>query len=142
MSSKQIFKLPIILEDSEKTINDYHMREECRKRAIIYEIKQKQIKSQIQLAKVSKELQDHILTNSAAKLALVESLIPLLNKQSNIFNTERHSAISTAYKHLQDLDTMPATTEKLAVHASELNGKIMEFARQITYLESGQNVHF
>ena len=142
MSSKQIFKLPTILEDSEKTVIDYHVREECRKKAIIYEIKQKQLKAQIHLAKTSKELQDQIITNAASKLALIDTLIPLLKKQSNVFQSDRLTNCETIYKHMRELDVMPKHIESMAIYANELSCKINDFAKQIEYLENGTNVHF
>jgi hypothetical protein len=142
MSSKQILHLPTILEDSEKMVNDYQIKEECRKKAIIYELKQKQWKTQIQLSKISKELQDHVISNAAAKLALVDSLVPLLKKQSTIFKADRITTCTKIYQHLAELDKMPADTEKLATHANELSSKIDEYIRQIAYLETGSNIHF
>ena len=142
MSSKQILKLPIILEDSEKTVNYYQICDEYRKKAIVYDIKQKQLKAQIQLSITSKELHDNVINNASSKLAILGTLMPLLKKQSTLFDPDRDQQITLLRQQLLDLDKLPASTEVLANKAGELNDKMNAFEKQIAYLESGNLVHF
>ncbi len=142
MNSKQIFKLPIIPEDSETIINYYQLQDECRKKAIIYELKQKQLTIQLQLSKISKELQDHMISNSAAKLRLTETLVQLLKKQTIMYSLENDNKCAAIYTHLAELNKMPKDTETLATKAMKLSDEINAISKQISYLETGVNIHF